>query len=148
MLKIDGAASTGGQDKLTYYAVFLAPAWGSTVFPCFFLSWLSIPTFSFLYKHGRKPVHIYKLTSDALVTIIYIYLYGKTLQISFKLCRRQFPTEIAFGMTISLKGRRLILLQYVYRRLFYPMVSCMWHLIVPLHLTASVLQLSKGVDSV
>jgi len=61
--------------------------------------------------------------------------------IPFKIFRRRFPIWMAFGMTIMLKGRRLNLLQYIYLRLFFPMASSVWQLIVPLHLTKSLLQI-------
>jgi hypothetical protein len=50
--------------------------------------------------------------------------------------------------SVRLKDRRLNVWECIYRRLFFPTASSVWHFRDPLHLTTSPFQLLKGIDNV
>ena len=87
------------------------------------------------------------------VLIPRMQLWPSDPTIPFQLCGRRFPIKIAFAVTVSLKGRRLNVLEYTHYRIFpYPrpqhMTSCMWHFPERLHFTMSLLELLNDSGNV
>jgi hypothetical protein len=87
--------------------------------------------------------------SRKTILIPRIQLRSPDPTIPFKLCRRRFPIKIAFAMTVSkAQGQTLKRVAIYPPSPVFPMASCLWHFPDPLHLTKSLLQLLKGIDSV
>jgi len=117
------------------------------------MKYVSLPSPPVVAAHYRKrlarTMHS-NLRSGSRQTILApsIQLCPSDLTVPFKLCRRRFPIKMAFGMTIRPKGRRLNLLQYIYRHMSFPTANSVRRLIVPLHLTKSLLQILNTIDKV
>ena len=132
-LKIDSAVSTGSHCKEMKYVIFPWPP----VVAAHYRKWLARPLHSNWRSGSRQtilPPNIQLCSSDPTIP--------------FKLYRRLFLIKMAFGMIIRLKVRGLNLLQYIYHCLFFLTASSVWHLIVPPHLTKSLLQILMTLDNV
>jgi hypothetical protein len=66
----------------------------------------------------------------------------------FKMWKRNFPIKIAFAMTISKPQGQMLKRNGMYQpsSVFFPMDNSTWCFPDPLHVTALLLQLLKGID--